>query len=456
MSGKAVQWSVAAAAVGIAWSLGGQRVPLVAEEGEGEGEGEIYERPCPDSRLQSMRLQAVQVISRHGYRAPLRQLPNDASEWLCDTENVVASKQSHEAHEAPLYRTRLISDPRNPMQLSGTCYAGQLMPAGRRQTRAVGRYLRSLYVSETEEDDDNREAASGSEVPAGAHTLLPHSLDAELLYIRSTECKRTIETAQCILAGMYPQHLGHGRRREPVTIHMQDYRIENMYGRSSCKRLQLLKKIARSDPEVLAEREALKSVRRELKEALNAKRLSKSWAGLCNTLACIVGSGMPLPKGVSMELVEKVERASGWELARWNFPTKEICALSIGGFVADLRDLMDATARGALPYRFMLFSGHDNTLSPLLCGLGIHDGRHPPMGSILVFELWKGVSGEQAVRVLFNGQVQQLPGHGTLVPLADFLAVLTDLAPEDLHAACATVEDLLNSQEAVNSHEPLA
>ena len=130
--------------------------------------------------------------------------------------------------------------------------------------------------------------------------------------------------------------------------------------------LQLLKKIARTDPKLLEEREELKAVRRELKAALQTQQLSKSWAGLCNTLACIVGSGMPLPKGIDMELVERVERASGWELARWNFPTKEICSLSIGGFVADMRDLLVATAEGTLPYRFMLFSGHDNTLSPLL------------------------------------------------------------------------------------------
>ena len=40
--------------------------------------------------------------------------------------------------------------------------------------------------------------------------------------------------------------------------------------------------------------------------------------------------------------------------------------------------------------RFALYSGHDTSLLPVLNGFKIYDGYHPPMGSYLAMELYKG------------------------------------------------------------------
>jgi len=39
-----------------------------------------------------------------------------------------------------------------------------------------------------------------------------------------------------------------------------------------------------------------------------------------------------------------------------------------------------------------IYSGHDNTLAPLLNALQVYDGIHPRMGSAVIMELWKNTA----------------------------------------------------------------
>lgn len=80
---------------------------------------------------------------------------------------------------------------------------------------------------------------------------------------------------------------------------------------------------------------------------------------------------------------------------------------------------MDASLSGSSPHRFFLYSGHDNTLSPMLGGLGILDG-HPPMASYLVVEVWEAKEGDRFVQVLYNGEPQVLEGQQQ--PLVEWAA----------------------------------
>jgi hypothetical protein len=60
----------------------------------------------------------------------------------------------------------------------------------------------------------------------------------------------------------------------------------------------------------------------------------------------------------------------------------------------------------------VLYSGHDNTLLPLLNSLRVFDEKHPPMGSYLALELYaapKQSDGERLVRVVYNDQEKKLP-----------------------------------------------
>jgi len=115
-----------------------------------------------------------------------------------------------------------------------------------------------------------------------------------------------------------------------------------------------------------------------------------SWPGMKNTIDCLRGSNMMLPIGLTPELIASVDvrvvvvsllrapshwvdwHSSWWwqyyagQEAAWKFGTKELVRLSVGRFFDEMVAHMTQVAAGQLPYRFMLYSGHDNTLLPLL------------------------------------------------------------------------------------------
>jgi len=97
----------------------------------------------------------------------------------------------------------------------------------------------------------------------------------------------------------------------------------------------------------------------------------------------------------------------------------------------------------------LVYSGHDSTLVPLLCGLGCYDGVWPPYASYLALEIVRSKSsGERFVRAVYNDQEVSMGscGHGGAlwVPLASFYKRLSALAmtAEDYKGQC------VQSQEA--------
>lgn len=75
---------------------------------------------------------------------------------------------------------------------------------------------------------------------------------------------------------------------------------------------------------------------------------------------------MRIPEFLTPEVLEQLEKVAGIDTT-FSFLTKQICSLSIGLFVSDIMDSMyrfiDSPSTAP---KFLLFSGHDNTLSPLL------------------------------------------------------------------------------------------
>ena len=64
------------------------------------------------------------------------------------------------------------------------------------------------------------------------------------------------------------------------------------------------------------------------------------------------------------------------------------------------------------PAKMMLFSGHDSTLVPVLCALGLYNDEWPPYASYLAIEVAESttVAGDFFVRVLYNDKEMPLPG----------------------------------------------
>ena len=111
--------------------------------------------------------------------------------------------------------------------------------------------------------------------------------------------------------------------------------------------------------------------------------------------------------------VQKIYVDGNWE-NKFRYGYVDIARLMVGHFANELRDTMLYANRMGYP-RYVLFSGHDDTLTPLLAGLGLSVDVWPPYASNLVFELWRARNTPPSatklfVRVVYNGVLQKLPG----------------------------------------------
>lgn len=67
-----------------------------------------------------------------------------------------------------------------------------------------------------------------------------------------------------------------------------------------------------------------------------------------------------------------------------------VSSLAIGRFIRDVAERMQMTVNKVDDVRFVLFSGHDNTIAPFLASFNVFDARQPPMASGMRFHpsLW--------------------------------------------------------------------
>lgn len=95
-----------------------------------------------------------------------------------------------------------------------------------------------------------------------------------------------------------------------------------------------------------------------------------------------------------------------------------------------------------------MYSGHDNTLFPILNGFEISDGKHPKMGSYLALELFKhsnsSYNPERYIRIVYNDKVLRLPqckaferkGLEGFCPYSEFKQIVHPLVPENYKEEC--------------------
>lgn len=112
--------------------------------------------------------------------------------------------------------------------------------------------------------------------------------------------------------------------------------------------------------------ESVKELKDYLKAARFIKRSASSWAGILNNVDCVVANGEKTPEYLTPEILTQLRQVAGMD-TNFSFLTKQICSLSIGLFVRDIMDSMyNYIHSPSTAPKFLLFSGHDNTLSPLL------------------------------------------------------------------------------------------
>lgn len=354
----------------------------------------------------------LQIIHRHGARTPtsVKAAQDPPFPPVCSSSSFSPFLRFTPSHDdVYIYPT-----PPKPLSSSpSSCYAGQLTPIGAAQMYALGARLRQRYAS-----------------------FLPSFFHPDIVKVRSTAIKRTVESATAVVSGMFP-----GSGTYPLDIRPRDK--ENMVGfRKRCRRLGEIQKKAFGN---WVPTEGIAEI---MQNAGKGEWTSARGLMFMRDMALAYREN-----GVGNWLWHDVVEAEAEHIVVTKYG-RGSWGLAVGGFMEELLD--NAEKRKEIPWKIKVFSGHDTTLLPLM-GI-IEDGAWrgvPKFGADVVLEVWERDGKEDAVRVRYEGEevvVKGCESWGGMCPISVFGKALRKRIP-DTELECLTVEERRLRKKAMKEME---
>ncbi len=289
---------------------------------------------------------------------------------------------------------------------------GELTPEGMYQEYQLGKQFRERYVD--------------------TFKLLPPAYRPNALYVLSTSANRTVMSAQSFLSGLYPDgtgpRLSNGFRalpnlRQPVpvmTIPRGTRNIINPEHEDAEKVRQLIVKHGFIQPEWIRKERALAADFKRWSRILGVEiRTLEEFLVPADHVYCMSVHGIPLPEGLTKADTEKIIREK-MSACAIRFVPKEVARHMASGFLTKLDADLRAAAEGKQKYRYILYSGHDDSILGLMSALGKPLENSPPYASHVEFELYR--DGERhTVKTFFNGKPVPLTDDAReAISLAEF------------------------------------
>ncbi|XP_068185473.1 lysophosphatidic acid phosphatase type 6 [Antennarius striatus] len=348
-------------------------------------------------------LKLVQVLFRHGARTPLKSIPDVMEvQW-------VPTLLEPPAHTLINYiLTDLQGGPKPPslledqyrkIKLTGGSFPGQLTTLGMQQLYDLGKRLRRRYIEET--------------------PFLSSSFSSAEVYVRSTNVVRTIESARCLIAGLFQQ-----KQKDVVPIVTTDAESEILYPNyNGCKMLKMLSSHRWAEfstlPDIAADMDSLK---RALGVAANQ---NPDFVLIRDDMVARETHGLPCPPELQTWRNKVEQRAVEMACHVFEPTNREKLQLSVGPVLHTMLTNIEERLQGSSgePHRKLyLYSAHDTTLLPCLMALGIFDMKWPPFAADITVELHQQrQTNNTFVKVSYTGQDQLIPGcSGVYCPLEEF------------------------------------
>ena len=369
-----------------------------------------------------MKLQQIQVITRHGARSPVywtRQrfkdfphLPEhewDEREHSLNMDEVgVRYKVLLPDGAVPTFSTY---DSCPVVAMKGGCKSGQLTSTGRNRQFQLGKILSQRYRG-----------------------LVSSTFSADETYIRSTYYERTLMSALYFLSGFYDGVTND----ETFLIETKNREQEDMFAnKNRCPELDgwIAHKMSRG-----AYTQELQEAEDELNHLLGKKEgVPNATIHQINDLVrCYRGHGFTVPACLdeNIGVMNKLEmNVMSTMLGRGNVDIQRLC---IGSFLHSLVSRIKEAA--TLPsYRMMLYSAHDWTIISLLMAMGVEIEEWPTFSSYLVLELYQG----GLLRVLYNDQSLNLSSGSEFVHVSEFFNLVNSVSLEasDSKARCLNADE---------------
>ncbi|KAM3862485.1 lysophosphatidic acid phosphatase type 6 [Diretmus argenteus] len=372
-------------------------------------------------------LKLVQVLFRHGARTPLKSIPDVMeAQWVATLLEPPAHTQINyvvtDLHGGPRPPSPVEDSYRNNILTGGT-FPGQLTTVGMQQLYELGQRLRRRYIEESP-------------------FLNPIFSPAEV-YVRSTNIVRTIESAKCLIAGLFQQ-----KQKETVPIVTTAAEAEILYPNyHGCKLLKIV------GSHRWAESSTLPDIASDLRSIQNALGIAAhqrvDFILIRDDMVARETHGLPCPPVLDTWRKTVEQRAVDMICHIYEPDNRENLQLCVGPLLHTLVGNIEEKLQGTSsePNRkLFLYSAHDTTLMPCLMALGIFDMRWPPYAADLTLELHQHQQTKEAfVKVSYIGQDQLIPGcSGVYCPLQEFKqALATYSLTSELY------QSLCNSTEAI-------
>ncbi|CAH1251439.1 ACP6 [Branchiostoma lanceolatum] len=365
---------------------------------------------------QDMKLKLVQIVFRHGARTPISRLPPSIEQATWSTDLV-----KDVPHTLIDYRVEsLDGGPRPPSPVEdsyqkhgphkGGARWGQLTTLGQQQMFDLGQLLRKHYV------ENNR--------------FIDPDYNPQQVYVRSTNIKRTVESARCVLAGLFGN--SQSDREGPVVIRTSTAEEEIFYpNRQNCLAMRPLIKTAWGllDTALPGYRED----RLKLQSILGIEEARQfNIFGLRDELTARKAHGLPIPEHLAA-LEDVVELRATQCMAALVSGVEDghshALRLSTGPVIDLLTQNMLRAQNTENSHKLHLYSGHDTTLIPLLKALGVFDDRWPPYAAHVTVELYQDAKKNNFVKVLYLEEEKQVQGcSAVLCPFEEFKEAMATVA----------------------------
>jgi len=342
---------------------------------------EYVKYPPPPENL---KLLHASIFLRHGDRTPISRSVGTAINAEEDRDFWASLLPEKEAQRwwdtvSPVVPESVSSE---PYDLGNTPF-GQLTERGAMECRQFGAHIRERYIERL--------------------GLLPRE-DPNLqdIKIRTTNLRRTQQTAQNFLEGLYPVAT---RNPNDHTIPIstcplgEETLIPNAKTCPKCMRM-----MQRAAKEALGEQIVIKG-EREIMRNLGYPPKQVKWAQAREVMTCYLLQGKPLPNNLTEHDIDRLGDINGFIWGA-QYGDQDIARLSVGRIMAEVvDDMASAMDDPDDSYKIAMYAGHDSTLVPILSALGVYDNKWPSYAANIVFELAEEVkTGEMYVRVLYNNE----------------------------------------------------
>jgi acid phosphatase len=292
---------------------------------------------------------------------------------------------------------------------------GELTPEGIHQHFQLGKKLRARYVEK--------------------YRLLPSSYDNSTLFALSTDTNRTIMSAQSFLTGFYPPGTGpvlkSGEPALPCVI--QVVPVRTLSEKDYNFIMPVISDPARNE---MILRQHVFTWKHWKDEDEKHRRDYEKWSRLLGLeikslydllicgdhLYCMKVHQIPYPDGLSNEDAEAIMETRTRACAL-RFVPKPMAYFTAAPFLTRLSQDLQAASNGKMTYKYMLYSGHDDSLLGIMSALDEPLSENPPYASHIDFELYQD-NNQYSVRVFFNGNPVKMGNDKTVYSLEEFLKIV--------------------------------